>query len=342
MIEFVGAILAVSLGLYCVFGGADFGGGILELFKGSRRTKCQVALITRAMGPVWESNHMWLIIAIVIMFNGFPKAYSTFSIIYHVPLTIMLFGIVFRGCAFTFRHYDISRNLSQKVYSVLFAGSSTITPLTMGVIAGSCLLGDLSGIDGHSYWAVYIAPWCNLFCFAVGLFTCCLFAFLAAAFLVDEAGGDEELAAIFLQRAQVASGLCVAAGALVFVAAWIKGFQLVELVTSSPLALASMVVATVLLIPLWRGLALHRQGSRLWASLQVLVILSGFLSMLFPNFVRGTEAAGFGIIDLYHTAAGASTLYYLAWALVVGLVVVLPLLGYLLYVFKVKTGVEES
>lgn len=342
MIEFIAAIFAISLALYCVFGGADFGGGILELFKGATRRRCQVELITKAMGPVWEANHMWLIIAIVITFNGFPAAYSAISIIFHVPLTIMLFGIVLRGCAFTFRHYDVRRNLSQKVYSVIFAASSTITPFMMGVIAGSCLLGELHSIDGHSYWDVYIAPWCNLFCFAVGLFTCCIFAFLAAVFLVDEAGNDEELAVIFRQRALVANGLCVLSGAFVFLTAWLRGFQLIELAVSNYLVLVAFLIATVLLLLLWRTLLFKSKGGRLMAALQVVMILLGFLGMMFPNFIRGAEGAGFGAIDLYHSAAGPLTLYYLAWGLVVGLFIILPLLGYLLYVFKAKPTYTET
>jgi cytochrome d ubiquinol oxidase subunit II len=49
---------------------------------------------------------MWLIIAIVILFVGFPFIYATLSVHLHIPLLIMLMGIVARGTAFTFRHYD--------------------------------------------------------------------------------------------------------------------------------------------------------------------------------------------------------------------------------------------
>ena len=59
--------LALSLYLYCLLGGADFGAGVLELF--SRRTQRaeQNKIIGKALGPVWEANHMWLILMVVIL-----------------------------------------------------------------------------------------------------------------------------------------------------------------------------------------------------------------------------------------------------------------------------------
>ena len=94
LVESIAFFLAVSILLYCLFAGADFGAGILEAFLGAHRRQEQRAVITHAMGPVWEANHVWLILAVVILFTGFPKAYSALSITFHIPLTVMLIGIV--------------------------------------------------------------------------------------------------------------------------------------------------------------------------------------------------------------------------------------------------------
>ncbi|HVV54815.1 MAG TPA: cytochrome d ubiquinol oxidase subunit II, partial [Mucilaginibacter sp.] len=105
MLYIVIGFLWLSLLLYLLLGGADFGAGIIELFT-SDRNKAQARRITyRAIGPVWEANHMWLIIAIVILFVGFPQIYSTMSVHLHIPLAIMLLGIIARGTAFAFRSY---------------------------------------------------------------------------------------------------------------------------------------------------------------------------------------------------------------------------------------------
>ena len=78
MVEFVMLILGVALFLYTVLGGADFGAGIIEIFTGNKG----VHTISRAIAPVWEANHVWLILVIVVVFNGFPKVFSTFCLLY--------------------------------------------------------------------------------------------------------------------------------------------------------------------------------------------------------------------------------------------------------------------
>src|SRR5258708_27117212 len=82
-----------------------------------------------------------LILAVVILFSAFPKAYSALSITYYIPLTFLLGGIIFRGCAFTFGHYDAVKDGSQKYYSFFFKASGIMVPLTLGVIAGGLLKG---------------------------------------------------------------------------------------------------------------------------------------------------------------------------------------------------------
>ena len=103
MTEVIFTILSISLLLYVLLGGADFGGGILELFTRGKASD----IVSKAIAPVWEANHVWLILVIVILFVGFPPVYSTVLTTLHIPILLALIGIIFRGSAFTFRHYDI-------------------------------------------------------------------------------------------------------------------------------------------------------------------------------------------------------------------------------------------
>ena len=120
-------VLGVSLWFYLILAGADLGAGILEVFKGKKDGRIQEQMIERAMGPVWEVNHIWLILSVVILFVGFPRVYTELSTLFHIPLTFMLIGIVFRGSAFAFRHYDAIKDKSQNLYSFFFAYSSLWT-----------------------------------------------------------------------------------------------------------------------------------------------------------------------------------------------------------------------
>ncbi len=201
LIDAIGLFLAVSLLFYCLFAGADFGAGILEAFRGTHRREEQGTIISHAIGPVWEANHVWLILAVVILFTGFPNAYSALSITFHIPLTLMLIGIVLRGCAFAFRHYDAVRDNSQHYYTTIFIVSSFLAPVMLGVVAGGTLLGASSPVE-EGFYAAFIRPWANLFCFSIGVFTCVLFTFLAAVYLIGETQ-ETEMRQIFVRRARI-------------------------------------------------------------------------------------------------------------------------------------------
>src|ERR1700712_2444206 len=118
--------LWLSVLLYLTLGGADFGAGIIELVTAGRDRSVTRKTLHHAIGPIWEANHMWLIIAIVILFVGFPEIYSTISIYLHIPLVIMLIGIIARGTAFTFRNYDAVKDDLQWWYTRIYILSSFI------------------------------------------------------------------------------------------------------------------------------------------------------------------------------------------------------------------------
>src|SRR5215204_4220353 len=152
--------LFLSILLYLLLGGADFGAGIIEMFTSSKNIRRTRKTLYHAIGPIWEANHMWLIIAIVILFVGFPAIYSILSVYLHIPLVIMLMGIIARGTAFTFRHYDAVHDSMQEIYNRIFVWSSFVTPLFLGIIAGSMLSGRID-TNASSFQDAYVFGWLN-------------------------------------------------------------------------------------------------------------------------------------------------------------------------------------
>jgi cytochrome d ubiquinol oxidase subunit II len=96
MVYVVIAYLWTAILLYLLLGGADFGAGIIELFTSDNNKNKTSITMSRTIGPIWEANHMWLIIVIVILFTGYPDIYATVSTYLHIPLLIMLLGIIAR------------------------------------------------------------------------------------------------------------------------------------------------------------------------------------------------------------------------------------------------------
>lgn len=326
------AFFCLAVLLYFLLGGADFGAGIIELFTSPKNRSRTRKTMYHAIGPVWEANHMWLIIAIVILFVSFPKIYSTMSVYLHIPLAIMLIGIIARGTAFVFRHYDAVKDQMQEVYNKIFIYSSFVTPLFLGIIAGSLLSGRID-LEANSFLAAYVFCWLNWFSIAVGLFTVALCGFLAAIYLIGECTDDEEKQR-FIKKAKLMNFAAVVFGLMVFVAATVENVPLVSWVFEDQVALTAVAFASLSLILLWYLLLKgHTQILRVLAGFQVTMILVAITYAHFPNFIRlkGGEA-----ISLFESIGPAKTVETLGWALVLGSFLILPFLGYLFYKFKKK------
>jgi cytochrome bd ubiquinol oxidase subunit II len=336
MIYVVIFFLLVSVYLYCLLGGADFGAGIVELFskKGSKeRTR---KLVTHAMAPIWEANHMWLIITIVILFNAFPPIYSQVSISLYIPLILLLLGIVFRGTAFTFRHYDAIKDSSQDVYSRVFEYSSVFVTFFFGLTLGAAISGKMM-VNPTGFEDGYIYPWFNFFSVSVGLFLISLFGFLASVFLIGDSH-DEAVVKEFISKSKKANIATVVTGGLVFLSSYLEDVNFTNEFLSNPLSIALIIAATVSLPVLWKILdGAHKWLSRLVAGAQLLFILGAFYAVYFPTIVRLKDAAD---MTLFNSHAPEITLSYLGWALILGSFIIFPALFYLLKVFKIEKDKE--
>src|SRR4051794_6139296 len=97
------ALLFIALIAYAVLGGADFGGGLWDLLARGPSAERTRAAIARGMGPVWESNNVWLIFVLVVTWTAFPVVFAGVSTALFIPITLALCGIVLRGASFSFR-----------------------------------------------------------------------------------------------------------------------------------------------------------------------------------------------------------------------------------------------
>ncbi|MCF0059255.1 cytochrome d ubiquinol oxidase subunit II [Dyadobacter sp. CY356] len=324
--------LWTSILLYLLLGGADFGAGIIELFT-SKANKMQTRkTLYEAIGPIWEANHMWLIIAIVILFVGFPVIYSTMSVYLHIPLTIMLLGIIARGTAFTFRHYDAVQDDMQNIYNPIFAYSSFVTPFFLGIIAGSAVSGHID-LKADNFLDAYIFSWLHWFSVSVGLFTVAICGFLAAVFLIGETDNDHDRLR-FIKKAKAFNIAAVICGSLVFVSSLIEGIPLIDWVFGNVVGIIAISAATLSLALLWY-LMYKGQANilRILAGFQVTMILLTTTYRHYPNIVILKNG---GYLSLIEHSGHEKTIEALAMALLIGSIFILPALFYLIYSFQKK------
>ncbi|MGN6397282.1 MAG: cytochrome d ubiquinol oxidase subunit II [Mucilaginibacter sp.] len=333
MIYVVITFLFLSIVLYFLLGGADFGAGIIELFTSEKNKHKTRQTSYHAIGPIWEANHMWLIIAVVIMFVGFPIVYSTMCTYLHIPMLIMLLGITARGTAFAFRSYDaIKGEKTQRIYNQVFVYSSFITPLFLGIIAGSTISRQID-LHAGSFLDAYVFSWFNYFSVTVGLFTVALSGYLAAIYLIGEADNDHD-ARRFIVKAKAMNIIAVAFGGLVFIASEVENIHLAHWIFGNPVSLTAVIAASVSLIASWilinKG---KRKIIRIGAGFQVTMILLAVGYMHYPYLlmVKGGQN-----LSLFVYRAPETTINDLGWGLFIGSFLILPSLFYLYYSFQKK------
>lgn len=212
------ALVWLSLVAYGVFGGADFGAGIWDLLAIGDTAERQRNAISRAMGPVWEANNVWLIYVIVGSFTAFPIVFSTISTALSIPLTLALIGIVMRGSAFIFRAHGAHADGHIDPWEWIFSAASVITPFLLGMCAAAIAGGQIrvhNDVVQADFWRTWTTP----FAFACGAFALGICACLAATYLTVEAvdAQDAVLTEIFRWRAILSGAVTAVIGAFALV-----------------------------------------------------------------------------------------------------------------------------
>jgi len=361
--EITAAVMMVALNAYVLMGGADFGGGVWDLLANGPRRDAQRALIANAIGPIWEANHVWLIIAVVMLFTAFPDVFALLGILLHIPLSLMLFGIVLRGSAFVFRSYGSHADAAQRRWGRVFAVSSLITPLLLGIVVGTIASGALAhGLDrlvgvavgggagplggsttdahalfgegGGSFTSVFVASWVSPFPIAIGVLALTLFAFLAAVYLTV-AARDEQLREDFRHRALIAAVAVFAAALGAIVVAHFAAPDVSRVLLESPVApylqAFTALAALTAIAALWTR---HYQLARLAAAAQVSLVLWGWALVQYPFIVPP-------LLTIRDSSAPRITLELLLTALAIGAVVLVPSLVYLFRTFS-RARTEEG
>ena len=325
-------IMMVALNAYVLLAGADFGGGVWDFFARGPRRKEQRDLISHALAPIWEANHVWLILVIVVLFTCFPSAFSTIAILLHIPLTLMLIGIVLRGSAFIFRSYGSDQDAAQQRWGRVFAIASIVTPVLLGMCVGAVATGAVGATTFSapgSFVDHFIMPWLTLFGFGVGLLALALFSFLAAVYLTVEAHGTA-LQEDFRTRALWAAGAVFVIAFGVLALSWNEAPMVRQMLMAGPWALPLHIVtgiaAVTAIAALWTR---HFRVARVSAAAQVTFILWGWAAAQYPYILPPT-------LTIEAAAAPSRTLTLVLYALALGACVLLPSLYYLFRVFKMQ------
>ena len=323
--EVIAGILWLSLTAYAVLAGADFGGGVWDLFASGPRAADQRSAVAEAMGPVWEANHVWLIFMITGLFTAFPIAFGALGLALYLPFTIAMAGIVLRGASFAFRSHGRDAVGPLSPWGAVFGVASLVSPFFLGTAAAAVAIGSIH-VPGGQLVTGFLDGWTSPLAVVIGLFAVSVCAYLAATYLMVENENRPALLADFRRRAIAAA---IVSGVLALMSLAISGFEGARLLGSLtgrglPLFVLALLNGPLALWAVWRS---RPRIARVAVIAQVVLVLWAWAVGQWPYLVPPD-------LTISGTAAPSATLTAMLVVIGIGGLLLVPSLWLLFRVFK--------
>ena len=318
-------IVAFWLG-YLFLEGFDFGVGMLLPILGRDNTERRVMINT--IGPVWDGNEVWLIVAAGAMFAAFPGWYASLFSGAYLPLVFVLLALIGRGVAFEYRGKVDSERWRRTWDRVIMVGS-WIPPLGVGLVLTTTVLGLPLDEHGNRVGSAFAAiRWDT----ALGALAVVGFSLVhGAAFLVLKTGGEVRARARRLAIRILPVALAPLVALLVIV-------QLREGALWTIVPLAGAILAALLA---WYRLAADRDGQA-FAALGVTIAAAvvTLFGALYPDVLPSTVDPANSL-----TVAGAASSHYtlqvITWVGGFGAPAVLIYQGWTYWVFRKRISTSQ-
>ena len=153
------ALMGLSILIYVILDGYDLGIGILTITASEDERDVMVS----AIGPFWDANETWLVLAIGILLTAFPLAHGEILGFLYIPVFFMLIGLIFRGVSFEFR---AKANPDNKVYwDFAFFIGSLVTTLSQGYMLGMYIMGLEYSMEALLFSSVTSLILISAYCF---------------------------------------------------------------------------------------------------------------------------------------------------------------------------------
>lgn len=320
-------LLGFILVLYVVLDGFTLGVGILSLFaKDEQRRDVMMA----SLGSVWDANETWLVVFGGALFGAFPEVFGIVLHGLYIPITIMIFALIFRGVAFEFRGHGRHK----RRWNLAFGLGSTIGAAMQGIALGA-VLGGIPVQDLQFSGSVW--HWLSPFALLTALGVVFGYVLLGATYLVLKTEGAQQ------QRARTfavaAAWLTVLAG--IGVSVWTplrfeyvadRWFSWPNMVLLAPLPIAAAVCFFMLL----RGLKKRFERSPFFWSVGIFLTSFGGLAVsLYPYLVPPAVTA----LD---SASSSKTLVFMLTGIGILIPIMMVYNGYQYLVFRGKVRAGES
>lgn len=312
---------------YFVLDGFDFGVGMSLPFLGKDDTDRRVLINT--IGPVWDLNETWLIVAGACLFAAFPAWYATLFSGFYLALLLILIALILRGVSFEYRHQGKGERWTRWFDAFIVIGSA-LPALLWGVAFANILAG--TPIDARGDFTGSLLDLLNPYGLLGGVTTLLLFFVHGVVFVSLKTDGD--IRARARRLAGRAGVLALVAAALFLV--WTLAQHL-----SSPHAWLIAVFAAVAAIALVLALLFNARGAEGRAFAAMAVTIAGavltILAALFPNVMVSSTDAAYNL-TIANASSSPYTLTIMSWVALVALPLVLAYQGWTYWIFRKRVS----
>jgi len=326
-------LVAILYAGFFVLDGFDMGVGMLLPFLGKDETSRR--MMVNSIGPHWDGNEVWLIVAGGATFAAFPQWYATLFSGFYLPLFLILVALIIRGVAFEFRGKD--ENPKWKSFWDWSAClGSFIAAFLIGVAFSNILRGV--PIDQKMQYVGGFFNLLNPFAIFGGVIFVLLFVLNGANYLVIRTGEpiDEKAKKLTGQLWLVVCLFVLVFGALVQVFAgksgWLGWYSMVFFLACAAAILVS-------------GFAQKQQKGGwtfIWMSVSILLFTFGIFAWLYPN-VMISSINSLNNLTIWNASSGIKTLQIMTVVALIFVPIVLIYQGWSYWLLRKKiTGDKES
>jgi cytochrome bd ubiquinol oxidase subunit II len=307
-------LMLVGLTAYAVLGGADFGAAFWQLGASGERGGALREHAYRAMGPVWEANHVWLIFVLVICWTAYPEVFASIFSTLTVPLFVAAIGIILRGTAYAV-HAGTAREIERRAVDRILSISSVLTPFALGTVVGAIAFErvPVGNAEGD-----LVTSWLNPSSVAIGILAVATGAYVAAVYLAGDGARArrEDLASAFRTRALGAGVITGAIALVALLVARSDGGRVGERLLEWPAlaAVAASAAAGLLTLELVRRSRF--EAARYGASAAVAFVILGWALAQQPELLPG--------LTVEEAAASRTVLLATVVGVAIGAVVLFP------------------
>jgi cytochrome d ubiquinol oxidase subunit II len=320
------ALIAILWSGYFLLEGFDFGVGMLLPVLG--RDNRERRLLINTIGPVWDGNEVWVIVAGGATFAAFPEWYATLFSGFYLPLLIILVALIVRGVAFEYRGKRDDDRWRRRWDWCIVVGS-LLPAILWGVAFGNIVRGV--PLDAQHEYAGTFVDLLNPYAIVGGLTTLVLFVLHGSVFIALKTDGEMRQRAGALAGRVGPVAVLVAGGFLFWTA----------IAHHDPVGLALFVVAALALVG---SLAANRRGREGWAFLAtgaaIVLAVIGLFVTLFPDVMPSTIADA-NSLTVHNASSTPYTLKVMTWVAVFFTPIVLLYQGWTYWVFRKRLSAEN-